>query len=162
MRDLLSLSAAGVRRFALAAVLVVAAMAGLAPAPASAQWFEVPQGFISVPGATTAPGSPPAVAGLEPITGIRPESGAFSDLSGIALYAVIDPVDDPDDGRTRPAAWAGLIGYWVFGLPLGAWLAFSAGSGIAGIWTGLAIGLAGVAVALLLRVLFGRLDAPRR
>ena len=97
MRDLLSLSAAGVRRFALAAVLVVAAMAGLAPAPASAQWFEVPQGFISVPGATTAPGSPPAVAGLEPITGIRPESGAFSDLSGIALYAVIDPVDDPDD-----------------------------------------------------------------
>jgi MATE family multidrug resistance protein len=45
-------------------------------------------------------------------------------------------------GRTRPAAWFNLIGYWVIGLPLGGWLALRAGFGLGGIWWGLAIGLA--------------------
>ncbi|MCE2390333.1 MAG: MATE family efflux transporter [Proteobacteria bacterium] len=89
---------------------------------------------------------------------ILPIAGAFQIFDGTQVVAcgVLRGV-----GRTRPAAWAGFVGYWLFGLPLGAWLAFSAGAGVSGIWTGLAIGLAGVAVALLLRVLFGRLDAQR-
>jgi MATE family multidrug resistance protein len=51
-------------------------------------------------------------------------------------------------GRTRPAAVFNLIGYWVLGLPFGAWLAFRAGMGLAGIWWGLAAGLAVVALSL--------------
>jgi MATE family multidrug resistance protein len=51
-------------------------------------------------------------------------------------------------GRTRPAAVFNLVGYWVLGLPLGAWLAFDAGFGLAGIWWGLATGLAVVALSL--------------
>jgi MATE family multidrug resistance protein len=51
-------------------------------------------------------------------------------------------------GRTRPAAVFNLLGYWVLGLPLGAWLGLRAGWGLGGIWWGLAIGLAVVATAL--------------
>lgn len=51
-------------------------------------------------------------------------------------------------GRTRPAAWFNLFGYWVIGLPLGGWLALRAGFGLDGIWWGLAIGLAIVSVLL--------------
>lgn len=51
-------------------------------------------------------------------------------------------------GRTRPAAWFNLIGYWVIGLPLGGWLALRAGFGLGGIWWGLATGLAIVSASL--------------
>lgn len=51
-------------------------------------------------------------------------------------------------GRPRPAAVFNLLGYWVLGLPLGGWLAFRLGLGLAGIWWGLALGLALVAMAL--------------
>jgi MATE family multidrug resistance protein len=51
-------------------------------------------------------------------------------------------------GRTRPAAILNLIGYWLLGLPLGAWLGLRAGWGLGGIWWGLAIGLAVVATGL--------------
>ncbi|MCJ8190608.1 MATE family efflux transporter [Sphingomicrobium aestuariivivum] len=44
-----------------------------------------------------------------------------------------------------------FIGYWVIGLGAGAWLAFGAGWEGEGIWTGLAIGLAIVAVLMLQR-----------
>jgi len=62
-------------------------------------------------------------------------------------------------GRTRPAAWFNLLGYWALGLPLGAWLAFRAGWGLHGIWWGLCFGLAVVAVSL---VLFVRARGPAR
>jgi MATE family multidrug resistance protein len=62
-------------------------------------------------------------------------------------------------GRTRPAAWFNLFGYWALGLPLGAWLAFRAGWGLLGIWWGLCFGLAVVAVSL---VLFVRARGPAR
>ncbi len=55
-------------------------------------------------------------------------------------------------GNTRPAAWYNLIGYWVLGLPLGAWLALREGLGLGGIWWGLAFGLAVVACLLVARV----------
>ena len=51
-------------------------------------------------------------------------------------------------GRTRPAAWFNLVGYWLIGLPFGAFFGLSMGWGLAGIWWGLALGLAVVAVAL--------------
>jgi len=51
-------------------------------------------------------------------------------------------------GRTRPVAWFNLVAYWVVGLPVGAWLAFRGGWGLAGIWWGLCLGLAVVALSL--------------
>jgi MATE family multidrug resistance protein len=43
------------------------------------------------------------------------------------------------------------FGYWVVGLGSGAWLAFGAGWQGVGVWTGLALGLATVAVLMVLR-----------
>ncbi|MEZ4380839.1 MAG: MATE family efflux transporter [Nannocystaceae bacterium] len=51
-------------------------------------------------------------------------------------------------GRTRPAAAFNLVGYYVLGLPLGLWLVFDGGLGVAGLWWGLTLAL-GVIAALL-------------
>jgi multidrug resistance protein, MATE family len=54
-------------------------------------------------------------------------------------------------GETRaPMVW-NLVGYWVFGLPLGAFLCFHAGLGIYGMWIGLTLALIFIAVLLLRR-----------
>lgn len=55
-------------------------------------------------------------------------------------------------GDTRWPALANIVGYWVLGLPIGAWLAFRGGWEARGIWAGLAIGLAVVALLLLWRL----------
>jgi len=55
-------------------------------------------------------------------------------------------------GRTLPAAWFNLIGYWILSLPIGWWLAFRCGYDLRGIWWGLALGLAIVAVLMLVWV----------
>jgi MATE family multidrug resistance protein len=60
-------------------------------------------------------------------------------------------------GRVRPAVAFNLIGYWLIGLPLGGWLALRGGHGLAGLWWGLALGLALVATSL---VLFVALRGP--
>ena len=44
-----------------------------------------------------------------------------------------------------------FVGYWLVGIGVGIWLAFRAGWGGVGIWTGLALGLAIVAVLMLAR-----------
>ncbi len=51
-------------------------------------------------------------------------------------------------GNTVPAAVFNLVGYYILGLPLAAWLVFANDWGVAGLWVGLAIGLAVVAAAL--------------
>ncbi|MFZ9932485.1 MAG: MATE family efflux transporter [Chthoniobacterales bacterium] len=48
-----------------------------------------------------------------------------------------------------------VTAYWCVALPLGSWLAFGAGMGAPGIWTGLALGL-GVAAGLLVRRFLNR------
>ena len=45
----------------------------------------------------------------------------------------------------------GLVGGWIVGLPLGAFLAFTLGMGAAGIWLGLAAGLGAVALLFAIR-----------
>jgi MATE family multidrug resistance protein len=44
-----------------------------------------------------------------------------------------------------------FIAYWIIGLPLGYILAFKAGWGATGVWTGLLIGLTLTASAMVLR-----------
>jgi MATE family multidrug resistance protein len=51
-------------------------------------------------------------------------------------------------GRTRPAAVFNLVGYYALALPIAAWLAFERGAGLRGVWIGLAVGLAVVAIGL--------------
>jgi MATE family multidrug resistance protein len=65
-------------------------------------------------------------------------------------------------GQTVPAALFNLVGYYILALPLGYWLAFSMGMGLAGIWWGLCFALAVVAVLLLAWVAIrgpGKVDA---
>jgi MATE family multidrug resistance protein len=47
----------------------------------------------------------------------------------------------------------GLVGGWLVGLPLGAFLAFTLGMGAAGVWLGLAAGLGAVALLFAVRCL---------
>jgi len=58
---------------------------------------------------------------------------------------------------TRVPLLVGAVGYWAIGFPAGWLLAFPLGLGAAGLWWGLALGLAAVAVPLALR--FHRLTA---
>jgi multidrug resistance protein, MATE family len=52
-------------------------------------------------------------------------------------------------GRTRPAALFNLIGYYVLAMPLAIWLGAPQRYGLLGMWWGLALGLAVVALLLL-------------
>ncbi|MCU1338784.1 MAG: efflux family protein [Bryobacterales bacterium] len=51
-------------------------------------------------------------------------------------------------GDTRTPMVCHLIGYWVIGLPLGAWLCFERGFGASGLWMGLSAGLIAIGVVL--------------
>jgi MATE family multidrug resistance protein len=84
-----------------------------------------------------------------------PIAGAFQLLDGMQVVAsgILRGM-----GRTRPPALSNFVGYWLLGLPLGAWLAFSAGLGIAGVWWGLSAGL--LIVAVWLSVLALRASVP--
>lgn len=52
-------------------------------------------------------------------------------------------------GDTRTPMFASLVGYWLFGLPVGYSLAFTFGRGVAGLWVGMLVGLASVGAFLL-------------
>jgi MATE family multidrug resistance protein len=53
-------------------------------------------------------------------------------------------------GETRVPMVVNAVGYYLLGLPVGAYLAFGAGWGAFGLWIGLCLGLCSVAVSLLL------------
>lgn len=52
---------------------------------------------------------------------------------------------------TKVPMWINIVAYWVMALPLGGWLTFSRGGGAAGMWSGLAWGIAFASVFLVLR-----------
>jgi multidrug resistance protein, MATE family len=77
---------------------------------------------------------------------------AMSFLAVAALFQVVDALQTVGQGalrglkETRQPMLMATFGYWVVGVPTGALLAFKAGLGGVGIWLGLALGLAVVAV----------------
>jgi len=53
-------------------------------------------------------------------------------------------------GDTRTPMLLHFAGYWLIGMPLGAWLCFRKGWGAAGLWAGLSAGLILIGIALTL------------
>ena len=76
-------------------------------------------------------------------------------LAVAAIFQVVDGAQVVGAGilrglhDTRVPMIFTFVGYWVIGIGVGVWLAFRAGWGGVGIWTGLALGLAIVAVLML-------------
>jgi MATE family multidrug resistance protein len=82
---------------------------------------------------------------------------AVSFLRVAAAFQLVDGAQVIGAGMLRglhdtrwPLVFA-LVGYWVVGLGIGAWLAFAADWKGVGIWVGLASGLAAVAALMLAR-----------
>lgn len=77
---------------------------------------------------------------------------AIAFLAVAALFQVVDALQAVGQGalrglkETRQPMLMATFGYWVVGVPTGALMAFKAGLGGVGIWLGLALGLAVVAV----------------
>ncbi len=75
-----------------------------------------------------------------------------------ALFAVFDGTQAVSFGVLRGAgdttmpSIANVLGYYVVGLPFGAWLAWGLGLGVVGVWWGYVTALVCVAFALLLRL----------
>ena len=78
-----------------------------------------------------------------------PIAGVFQVFDGIQVVAVgiLRGIGD-----TRAPVIINLLGFWMLGVPLSAWLGFRTPLGAAGLWWGLVAGLVAVAVFLLLRV----------
>jgi MATE family multidrug resistance protein len=55
-------------------------------------------------------------------------------------------------GDTRVPMLAGLIGFWVVGMPISLWLGLGRGAGAVGLWWGFVAGLGAVALFLMARV----------
>jgi MATE family multidrug resistance protein len=78
-----------------------------------------------------------------------PLAGVFQVFDGLQVVAagVLRGLGD-----TRTPMLVCLLGYWLLGIPLSVYLGFFTDSGPAGLWWGLVLGLALVALMLLLRV----------
>jgi MATE family multidrug resistance protein len=81
--------------------------------------------------------------GLVPLAGLFQLSDGFQIVACGVLRGVAD---------TRVPMLVHLAGYWLVGLPVGAWLAFRAGLGFAGLWWGLVAALVVVGALLFVRL----------
>jgi len=80
---------------------------------------------------------------------LLPLAGIFQVFDGIQVVAsgVLRGLGD-----TRSPMIINIIGFWIVGIPTSLFLGFRAGLGARGLWLGLVLGLASVAVILLGRV----------
>lgn len=85
-------------------------------------------------------------AALIPIAGVFQIFDGLQTVAGGILRGL---------GHTRAPMLVNLLGYWVLGLPVSAYLGFVLGLGPAGLWWGLVLGLGVVATFLLIRVRIG-------
>ncbi|MEZ4238679.1 MAG: MATE family efflux transporter [Myxococcota bacterium] len=90
------------------------------------------------------------------VAAILPLAAAFGWFDGtqVVAFGVLRGLGD-----TRVPMLFNLVGYWLVGLPVGAWLAFEADYGLVGVWMGLTLGLGVVAVLLVAR-LIGHARSP--
>lgn len=84
------------------------------------------------------------VAGL-----LIPLAGVFQVFDGLQVVAIGVL---RGTGDTRTPMLVNVLGFWLIGIPIGAYLGFRLGAGPQGLWWGMVIGLAAVATVLLLRV----------
>lgn len=120
-----------------AAWVALAAGAGVMTVSAVGFWvgrFELPKLFTAEPAVIAAAAA------------ILPIAAAFQVFDGLQVVGcgVLRGM-----GQTRPAAFFNVVGYYGLALPLAWWLGFRMRLGLAGIWWGLALGLASVALLLL-------------
>ena len=104
--------------------------------------------FLLVPGAfarlyTTDAAVLALAAALIPIAGVFQVADGLQAVAAGVLRGAAD---------TRLPLVLNLVGFWLFGMPVSVYLAFRAGHGPRGLWWGLVVGLAAVAVLLLLRM----------
>jgi MATE family multidrug resistance protein len=98
---------------------------------------------------------------LPPLYGVTPDVAAMAAvvLPIAATFQIFDGTQVVGcgvlrgRGDTQPGLWFNLIGYYVLGLPCAWLLAFRFGLGLSGLWWGLVVGLATVAVLLTARIL---------
>ncbi len=82
-------------------------------------------------------------ASLLPLAGVFQVADGLQVVASGALRGI---------GDTRAPMITNVLGFWLFGLPIGIWLAFPGGMGPHGLWWGLVAGLGAVAVLLYARV----------
>ncbi len=82
-------------------------------------------------------------ASLLPLAGVFQVADGLQVVASGALRGI---------GDTRAPMITMVMGFWLFGLPIGIWLAFTRGLGPQGLWWGLVAGLGAVAVLLYGRV----------
>jgi MATE family multidrug resistance protein len=98
----------------------------------------------------------PIVSVYSPDPAVRAIAATLLGLAG--LFQVFDGMQVTGIGilrgigDTRAPLFANIVGYWVLGLPLSLFLAFTLGLGAPGLWWGFVLGLAVVALWMLLRV----------
>ncbi len=128
----------GARRAARLALLLGAGVMSIFAAAFFLLRFELPRIY----------GAEPAV--LKLCAGVLPIAAAFQMLDGTQVVAsgILRGL-----GRTKPAAFFNLCGYYVLALPVAYWLGVRRGLGLRGVWWGLAGGLLTVALGLLTMVL---------
>ena len=78
-----------------------------------------------------------------------PLAGVFQVFDGLQVVSsgVLRGVGD-----TRSPMLVNLMGFWCFGMPVSLYLGFRTSAGPVGLWWGLVLGLAAVAVSLLFRI----------
>jgi MATE family multidrug resistance protein len=78
-----------------------------------------------------------------------PLAGVFQVFDGLQVVSIgiLRGLAD-----TRAPMWINVIGFWLVGLPVSIWLGFRTSLGPRGLWWGLVLGLAAVALILLARV----------